>query len=524
MKKTKKPRIRVPKQRVRILDTTLRDGEQAAHGTILPHEKLEIALLLSRMGVDAIEAGFPVSSQGDYEAVSMIAGEVRGAYIAGLARAVEADIERAWDALKYSEKPVIHTFIGTSPVQMATQLKKSPKEVLKMAEEAVRCAKGCAGSKGYVQFSPMDATRTEPAFLHEVIQAAIEAGADIINIPDTVGYATTDEFENIIKDVRENVPDIGQAILSVHCHDDLDLAVANSMKAVQMGVEQVECTVNGIGERAGNAALETIVMGLKVREDWYGKRTKVKTRYIAKASDMVGKYTGLPVPQNHPVVGEGVFDHSSGIHSDGVLKDRENFEIMDPTHIGREGDVSKRIPIGARTGRKGVAANARRLGYDLSPEEAEKTYELAMNIADMKKEVTDDDLRVIIEDDVRGYAGTYELISFQASSTQGEGCTAKVVLGYDGAVSKEAACGDGPVDAAGIAIEKMTGRRIRVDDFKLDAITGGKDAIGEVTLYASDNGHKVVAKGASTNIVEASVKAYVNALNKIMFYQQTQEK
>ncbi len=509
------------KNKVIIFDTTLRDGEQSAHATLSPEEKLEIADLLAKAKIDVIEAGFPVSSEGDFEAVKTIAKKVKGPYIAGLSRAVKKDIERAWDAVKYSDKPMIHTFIASSPIHMEKKLGKSPEKVLKMAVDSVAYAKNLVKDKGQVEFSPEDATRSRTDFLFEIIEKAIEAGADVVNIPDTVGYAAIEEFSGLLISIKQNVPNIDQVVMSVHCHDDLGLAVANSIEAVRLGVEQVECTINGIGERAGNAALEEIVMGLNTRKDFYRKSTGINTRYIAELSHTVKKYTGISVQPNKSIVGENAFKHSSGVHADGTLKNRQTYEIMNPKDIGLTADlVDKRIIIGPRTGSKAVIRKAKRLGYKLSKEEAKKTYEIAMQVADAKKEVTDEDLAVIIDDEVRKVPEKYRLIDFHVTAGRSVTSTACVTIKYDGQNITDSATGDGPVSSVYNTIERITGIKTKLENYDLKAIGKGRNALGEVTVIIKDNGNRIIGRGVSTDTIEASANAYMNAVNKLAPYKK----
>ncbi|HID95026.1 MAG TPA: 2-isopropylmalate synthase [Candidatus Latescibacteria bacterium] len=498
------------REKIVIFDTTLRDGEQSPGASLTTQEKVEIAHQLARLNVDVIEAGFPISSRDDFEAVGRISQEVQGPIICGLARAVEKDIDRCWEAVKYAAKPRIHTFIGTSDIHLKGQLRKTRDEVLKMAVSAVQQAKSMCKD---VEFSPMDASRTDPQYLYDVIEATIEAGATVINIPDTVGYAVPDRFGKLIGDIKGNVPNIGQVVLSVHCHDDLGMAVANTLFAIKNGARQVECTINGVGERAGNTALEEVVMAVRTRQDYFHLTTGVKTREIFTTSRLVSRLMGISVSPNKAVVGSNAFAHSSGIHQDGVLKERSTFEIMRPEDVGIK---ESQIVLTARSGRHALRHRLGELGYHLSGEQLNKTYERFLAVADKKKEIFDEDLIAIVEDEIHEVPEKYHLEYLHTSSGTGTVPTATVRIRIDDEVVQEAAWGDGPVDATYKAINKVTKIEAQLDEYSIKAVTSGTEALGEVTVKLKDNDRTVVGRGASTDIIEASAKAYIDGINKLV--------
>ncbi|RKY01244.1 2-isopropylmalate synthase [Candidatus Poribacteria bacterium] len=498
------------REKIYIFDTTLRDGEQSPGAAMNVEEKIQIAHQLAKLNVDVIEAGFPISSPGDFEAVKRIAEEIKGPEICGLARAVEEDIVTCWEAIKGAEKPRIHTFIGTSDIHIQGQLRKSRDEVLRMAAEAVRLARSLCPK---VEFSPMDATRTDREYLIDVILAAIEAGASVINIPDTVGYALPDEFADLIAFVRERIPD--HVIISVHCHDDLGMATANSLAAIKAGARQVECTINGLGERAGNAALEEIVMAIRTRHDYFDRfYTEINTKEIYNTSRLVSRCTGFEVPPNKAIVGANAFAHSSGVHQDGVLKDRRTFEIMNPQDIGIP---ATKFVLTPRSGRKALKHKLSELGYELTDEQLEKVYQRFLKLADKKKEVHEADLEAIMRDEFKAIPETYRLESIQVMSGSGLIPTATVTLRRGDQLIRDSATGDGPVDATYKAIDRITGLSVELTDYSIRAVTSGKDAIGEVTVRIKNGGRTFVGHGASTDIIEASAKAYVDAINKMIY-------
>ena len=496
-------------KRVYIFDTTLRDAEQTPGASLNVKEKLEIAHQLARLKVDIIEAGFPLSSNEDFEAVRRIAHEVEGPMICGLARALPKDVERAGAALKGAPNPRIHTFIGTSEVHMQGQMRKGKEDVLKMAVAAVELAKSFCDS---VEFSPMDAARTEPSFLHEVIEATIAAGATTINIPDTVGYAVPEQFGKLIADILAKVPNSGDAIISVHCHDDLGMAVINTLTALKNGARQAECTLNGLGERAGNASLEEVVMALKTRQDYFALDTQVEAREIIATSRLVSRLMGIAVPPNKAIVGANAFAHSSGIHQDGVLKARNTFEIMEPKDVGLD---DTEIVLTARSGRHALRHRIEELGYSLSKEELEEAYERFLVLADKKKEVFDEDLIEIVGGQRMEDTAHYKLEYLHTVSGTGTVPSSTVRLCIGGKSVQESAWGDGPVDATYAAIRMAAKAKVQVEDFAIRAVTSGSQALGEVTVHLSENGQRARGRGVSTDVVEASAQAYIDALNRL---------
>jgi len=504
---------------VAIFDTTLRDGEQSPGASLNTHEKLEIARQLERLGVDVIEAGFPITSPDDLRAVSLIAQEIKDSTICGLARAVSRDIDAAWDALRRAAAPPrIHTFIATSPIHMKRKLKKRPDEVLEMAVEAVKYAKGFVSD---VEFSPEDAGRSEPEFVYEVLTAVIEAGATTVNIPDTVGYTTPDEFGALIRGIFENVPSIGQAVVSVHCHNDLGMATANSLSAVRAGARQVECTINGLGERAGNAALEEIVMAIRTRRDFFNLRTNIDTTQIYPTSRLVSHLTGFAVQRNKAIVGDNAFAHEAGIHQDGVLKERTTYEIMDAASIGL---VRSRLVLGKHSGRHALRVRLAELGYQLAPDELDRAFARFKDVADKKKEVDDRDLRAIVEDEIWLAPEIYKLEHLQVSCGDHSVPTATVrIRTPQGEVQADADLGTGPVDAVYRAINRVINVPNELIEFSVKAVTEGIDAIGEVTIRIRSDSRVFSGRGASTDIIVASARAYMNALNKLVAYRQGRE-
>jgi 2-isopropylmalate synthase len=503
-------------EKIIIFDTTLRDGEQAPGASLSITEKLEIAQQLAILGVDVIEAGFPVSSPVQFEATRLVAEQVTGPTIAGLARAGEKDIEAAGKAVAPAKKRRIHTFIATSPIHMKYKLNKTPAEVLKLAVEAVRFAKTFTDD---VEFSPEDACRSEMPFLIEVLTAAIEAGATTLNIPDTVGYILPYEYGRIIAQLKSDVPGIDKCIISTHCHNDLGMAVANSVTGVRNGARQVECSVNGLGERAGNAALEEVVMAIHTRPDFFGKdrakplTTNINTKQIYKTSQLVSRLTGFVVQPNKAIVGANAFAHESGVHVDGVLKERSTYEIMTPETIGLSGS---RMVLGRHTGRHGFADRCKKLGYKLSKDEIEQAYQRFLQVADKKKEVFDEDLVVIIDDEVRVVEHTFELEYLRVLIETGTSPTATVKIKSKEGTKEAQAEGDGPVDAAYEAIRKATGFAPTLESYSIRAVTSGKEALGEATVRIKQNGRTCIGRGVSTDIIEASAKAYVDAINRMV--------
>ncbi|MBC2580491.1 2-isopropylmalate synthase [Clostridium sp. DJ247] len=499
-------------KKIYIFDTTLRDGEQTPGVSLNINDKLQIAKQLQKMNVDVIEAGFPIASNGDFQAVKAIAESIKGPVIVGLARAAKGDIDRAWEALQYAEKPRIHTFIATSDLHMEHKLKMTPEEVLKRAVEMVKYAKSLCPS---VEFSPEDATRTRPEFLYKVLEAVIDAGADIVNIPDTVGYTTPSEYGSFIRGIKENVPNIDKAIISVHCHNDLGLAVANSLAAIENGAQQIECAVNGLGERAGNAALEEIVMAIKTRANYFNCHTDVVTEEIIRTSGLVSHMTGVQVQNNKAIVGANAFAHESGIHQHGVLNCRETYEIMTPESVGLKKNL---IVLGKHSGRHAFEDRLKELGYtNLDADKINEAFEKFKDLADKKKSVSDEDIETLVKHEVFQVPEVFNLEYYQVSSGNTIMSTSTVKIGFEGNSISEAACGDGPVDATFKAIEKATGIQVKLEDYFIKAVGSGNDALGEVTVKIEKDGKMFSAKGASTDVVEASAKALVNAINKLYY-------
>ncbi len=496
--------------KVIIFDTTLRDGEQAAGGSLNLQEKLEIAKQLEKLGVDVIEAGFPISSPGDFEAVKLIAQKVRGSVICGLARANPKDINRAWEAVQEAEHPRIHVFVSSSDIHLMHVLKKSRDEILQLARDMVARAKSHTDD---IEFSPMDASRTEPAYLYQILEIAIEAGANTVNIPDTLGYAIPYEFGRFIEGIFQNVPNISQSVVSVHCHNDLGLAVANSLESIKRGVRQVECTINGIGERAGNASLEEIVMALKTRSDLFNLKTNIDTQHIYKTSRLVSELTGFSVQPNKAIVGANAFRHESGIHQDGVIKMPITFEIIDPKTVGVP---SSSLVLGKLSGRHAFRERLAELGYSLSEEDFNRVFLSFKALADKKKNITDRDIESLVAEEQRTISEVYHLDRLQVSCGDRGIPTASVVLmGPDSQVLSDAALGTGPVDATFKAIDKLVGIPNSLTEFSVKSITGGIDAIGEVLVRIESEGTTYTGRGADTDIIVASARAYLNALNRL---------
>jgi len=500
-------------RKITIFDTTLRDGEQCPGASLNPEEKLEIARQLARLNVDIIEAGFAISSPGDFESVKTIAQQIKGPTICSLARAKKEDIERAWEAVKFSEKPRIHIFLATSPIHMEKKLRMAPSQVHDMAVAMVKHARYFCPE---VEFSPEDAGRSDPNFLYAVIADVITAGATIINIPDTVGYTFPWEFGKLIENILKNVPQIKEKsiTLSVHCHNDLGLATANSLAAIKAGANQVECTINGIGERAGNASLEEIVMALKTRKDLLNCETNINTKEIYRTSRMVSNLTGLLVQPNKAVVGANAFAHEAGIHQAGVLRDKKTYEIMRPEDIGL---TESRLVLGKHSGRHAFADKLKEMGYDLSEENLEKAFGHFKELADKKKDLSDRDLETIVAEDIYVVPETYKIEFIEVCSGTHQKPVAKVTLSFEGKNFEATESGSGPVDAVYKAIDKITRIQPKLVDYTIQAITGGTDAQGEVTVRIQEEGWIFVGHGASTDIVLASAKAYLSAINRLVF-------
>jgi 2-isopropylmalate synthase len=509
--------------RIIIFDTTLRDGEQSPGASLNVYEKLEIARQLAKLNVDVIEAGFPVSSPAQFEAVKRIAGESE-VIIAGLARAKEIDIKSAYEALRDGKRPRIHTFSSTSDIHIlgkfadakyGRSLEEKRKTVLKMSLDAVAYAKTFLDD---VEFSAEDAGRTDIGYLAEIIETAIEAGATTVNIPDTTGYTFPSEFGCMIKELRKRVSNISKAVISTHCHNDLGLAVANSIAGIQNGARQIECTINGIGERAGNASLEEIVMALKVRKDICDFYTTINTEEIYNTSKMVSGFTGIVVQPNKAVVGENAFAHESGIHQDGVLKDKQTYEIMTPESVG----VGKtKLVLGRHSGRHGLLSRLNELGYHPSEQEIQKSYEAFLELADKKKEVFDDDLRVLMGDEIYKEEQLYELQYLHVNAGTDIIPTATVKIKSGEEFFMESSTGDGPVDASFNAIERALGFKPAVESYNVRSVTSGRQALGEAIIRIRSGENSFTGRGTSTDIIEASAKAYLQAINFYLIFSKT---
>lgn len=504
------------KTAIRIFDTTLRDGEQSPGASLTVSEKLEIARHLDAMGVDVIEGGFPITSAGDFEAVRSIAAEVEKSIVCGLSRCVPRDIDRAGEALKggvRGRNNRIHVFCATSRIHREHKLKRAFAEIIKLSVESVERARQYVDD---VEFSPEDGSRTELDYLVEITQAVVEAGATTVNIPDTVGYAVPAEYGHIFAYVREKLPMIDERgiYLSSHCHNDLGLAVANSLAAVANGARQVECTINGIGERAGNAALEEIVMSLRTRADYFGRfTTGINTKKIFPLSRMVSSLTGLYVQRNKAVVGENAFAHESGIHQDGMLKNRNTYEIMDPRDIGVP---ESRLVLGKHSGRHAFRERMTELGYRVDEPTVEKAFAQFKALADKKKEVYDEDIEAILDEQLSTDRRLWELVRFQVTSGTDMIATATVVLRDSaGEERMDASTGDGPIDAVYSAIQRITGVTVTLEEYRSRAVTGGKDAQGEAQVTVRHNDRKVRGRGLSTDVVEAAARAYLSAINRL---------
>ncbi len=506
--------MRAMSELIKIFDTTLRDGEQSPGATMSVAEKVRIAQQLEKLGVDIIEAGFPISSQGDFDAVQSIAKTVIRSEVAALSRTNSQDIDRAWEAVKGAKFPRIHTFISTSEIHLKHQLKKTKPEVIRIAAQAVARAKRYTPN---VEFSAMDATRSDVKFLQAVVEAAIRAGATTINIPDTVGYAIPSEFGSLIRTLRQTVQGMEKVTLSVHCHNDLGLAVANSLIAIQNGVRQVECTINGIGERAGNTSLEEMVMAIRTRKDLFPFHTRIAPKHIYATSRLVSKITGMVVQPNKAVVGSNAFAHESGIHQDGILKEKQTYEIMTPESVGIP---KSSLVLGKLSGRHAFKERLKELGFKLSEGDFEVAFRRFKDLADKKREIYDEDLESIVVDEILRMPRRFKLVYLNVIAGNLTVPTATVKMEVDGKLIQEAGFGDGPVDATFKTIKKITRTRSKLLQFTIHAITGGTEAQGEVTVRLEEKGNTVMGQGADTDVIVASAKAYINALNKIEFKKQ----
>ncbi len=505
--------------KVIIFDTTLRDGEQAAGASLTVAEKLEIARQLEKLGVDVIEAGFPISSPGDFEAVQMIAKEIKRSTVCALCHANPEAVDRAWEAIKKAKQPRIHVFLSASDIHLFYQLKKSREQILESSRDMVARAKKYTDD---VEFSPMDASRTEPTYLHKILEAVIDAGATTVNIPDTVGYSIPQEFGDLIEGIFNNVPNIKKAVVSVHCHNDLGLAVGNSLEAVRRGARQVECTINGIGERAGNASLEEIVMALKTRSDFFHLTTNVETAQIYKTSRLVSELTGFIVQPNKAIIGANAFRHQSGIHQDGVIKQAITYEIMDPRSVGIP---ASSLVLGKLSGRHAFKEHLAELGYVLDDEALSHAFQAFKELADKKREVTDRDIESLIAEEARTTSEVYHLDHVEVSSGNHNIPTATVrLIGPDGKVVADADLGTGPVDAVYKAINRIVKVPNKLTEFTVKSVTEGIDAMGEVLIRIESDGETYTGRGADTDIMVASAKAYMNALNRLLAAKKARKK
>ena len=499
--------------KILIFDTTLRDGEQSAGIGLTKSEKLEIAHQLKELNVDIIEAGFPASSPGDFESVIEISKEIKGPTIAALARCVPSDVDAAWEAIKNAESPRIHVFVNSSDIQIINQLKKNREEVLDMAVYCVEQAKKYCSD---VEFSPMDASRTDMDFLYQLIEATVKAGATTINIPDTVGYTMPWEFKQRIEDIINNVPGMNDVVTSVHCHNDLGLSVANSLAAITAGARQIEGCINGLGERAGNAALEEVIMAINTREDLLDVSTDINTKQIYKTSRLVSDITGFPVQPNKAIVGANAFRHASGIHQDGVIKSKSTFEIMDPESIGLTGNS---LVLSKLSGRAGLKSRLEDLGYILNKEELDKTFEDFKNLADKKKEVTNQDLEILMSDQKRSERSdnNYELISvnIESGSEKQPKANIKIKNNSNNKIEEATSSGTGPVDAIYKAIDKLIDIKVTLNEWRIEAVTEGIDAIGDAIVRLEKNNSIVIGRGSDTDVLVSSAKAYIDGLNKL---------
>jgi 2-isopropylmalate synthase len=505
-------------ERVIIFDTTLRDGEQAAGGTLNIQEKLEIARQLEKLKVDVIEAGFPMSSPGDYEAVKLISKEVRGSIICGLSHANPQAIDRAWDAIKEAAHPRIHIFLSSSDIHLVYQLKKSRDEILQTSREMVARAKKYTPD---IEFSPMDASRTDPVFMCQILEAVIEAGANTLNIPDTVGYAIPDEWGKRIAGIFENVPNIHKAVVSVHCHNDLGLAVANSLEAVLKGARQVECTINGIGERAGNASLEEIVMALRTRKDFFNLTTNIDTPQIHTTSRLVSELTGFIVQPNKAIVGANAFRHQSGIHQDGVIKLPITYEIMDPKDVGI---TASSLVLGKLSGRHAFKERLAELGYEMDEDDLNRAFQAFKELAEKKKEITDKDIETVVAQQKRTLIEVYHLEMVQVSCGNGMPTASVRLKDPQGKILEDASLGTGPVDAVYKAINRIVCVSNHLTEFTVNSVTEGIDAQGEVLIRIESDGVTYTGRGADTDIIVASARAYMNALNRLLFVKKNNTK
>lgn len=499
--------------RVIFFDTTLRDGEQSPGCTMNHAEKLRIAHQLEILGVDVIEAGFPASSQGDFDSVQAIAKQAGdNIQICGLARCMEKDIRRCWEAISVAKNPRIHTFLATSDLHMKYKLRKTPEQVIEMIKSSVSLA---ASLTSNVEFSCEDASRSDKDFLCRACGTAISAGATTINLPDTVGYAEPDEFAQLVKYVIENTPGADKAIFAIHCHDDLGLGVANTLAALRVGARQAEVTLCGIGERAGNTSLEEVAMNLAVRKDYYGLESNIVSTQLYPSCRLLSMTIGQPIPHNKAIIGANAFAHESGIHQDGMLKNRQTYEIMTPQSVGRD---STNLVIGKHSGRNAVRSKFESMGYKLDDEQLQTIFEAVKDLSDRKKKLYDEDLMALVQDKLYRMPDSYRLSHVSVSSSDAGGVppTAAVLMDVDGIEKSHAGFGVGPIDAVFNVIADMVGRQPELEQYSVNAITGGTDAMGEVTVRIAENGFSAIGRGAHPDIIVASAKAYVNALNHLV--------
>jgi len=501
--------VQTPQERIYIFDTTLRDGEQAPGASLNTAEKMKVAIQLEKLGVDIIEAGFPAASPGDFEAVEKIARTLKKTVVAGLARAMKKDIETCGKAVKPAKRGRIHVFISSSDIHLKHLFRKTREEALAITADSIKLARRLSDD---VEFSAQDASRSEWEYLARMVETAIKHGARTVNVPDTVGYTTPDEYGRMVAYLRNHVPNINKAVISVHCHNDLGLAVANSISAIQNGARQVECTINGIGERAGNASLEEIVMVLKTREDKYPFYTNVNTMEIYKTSRLVSTLTGFMIQPNKAIVGSNAFAHESGIHQDGILKYRQTYEIMAPQEIGVP---ESRLILGKHSGRHAFTKRLEGMGYSLDKTATDLLFEKFKDLADKKKSVYDEDIEALVEEKVAASAEIYHLTYLHTSAGSATLPTATLKVKKGEVETQGAATGDGPVDAVFNAIDQLTGFKGKLENYSIKALTQGRDAQGEVTVTLSTNGDEVNGRGVSTDVIEASAKAYLNAVNKL---------
>lgn len=506
-------------RKIQIFDTTLRDGEQSAGINLNFAEKMEIAKQLERLGVDVIEAGFPAASPGDFQSVKAIAETVKNSSVTGLARANMKDIDACYEALKNSEEPRIHTFIATSSVHMEYKLRMTPDEVV---ENAVSAVKYAADRFTHVQFSAEDACRSELPFLARIIEEVINAGATVINLPDTVGYITPKEYGERLRYLKEHVPNAHKALFSTHCHDDLGMAVANSLSAVENGIDQIECTINGIGERAGNAALEEIAIALYIRKDFYEAETNIQLKELKKTSNLVSKLTGFPVPPNKAVVGSNAFAHESGIHQDGVLKEKTTYEIISPELVGVQ---SNAMVLGKHSGRHAFKEKIEELGFELSKEELNETFKSFKELADRKKEITDEDLFTLLTDKkIDASVSYYDVESIQVQYGTNNVPTATITLKEpSGELKQHAATGRGSVEAIYNTLEAMVEDKVILHDYRIQSVSGGRDALAQVHVKVTFKGVESTGRASAQDVLEASAKAYVNALNRVLLQVERQK-